>query len=74
MEFIVLLIILVIIYFILRFVFDFNMKKIKEIAENQELDELTKKYPENIEICKYYLEKLNNNNVKIEEDKNSNST
>ena len=28
MEFIVLLIIVVIIYFVLRFVFDFNMKKI----------------------------------------------
>lgn len=74
MEFIVLLIILVIIYFILRFIFDFNMKKIKEIAEDKELDELTQKYPDNIEICKSYLKKLNNENVKIEEDKNSNTT
>ena len=74
MEFIVLLIIVVIIYFILRYIFDFNMKKIKEIGEDKELDELTQKYPENIEICKDYLKKLNNENVKIEEDKNSNST
>lgn len=74
MEFIVLLIIVVIIYFILRFIFDFNMKKIKEIGEDKELDELTQKYPENIEICKSYLKKLNNENVKIEEDKDSNST
>ena len=74
MEFIVLLIIVVIIYFILRFIFDFNMKKIKEIGENKELDKLTQKYPENIEICKTYLKKLNNENVKIEEDKNSNAT
>lgn len=74
MEFIVLLIIVIIIYFILRFIFDFNMKKIKEIGEDKELDELTQKYPDNIEICKDYLKKLDNKNVKIEEDKNSNST
>ena len=74
MEFIVLLIIVVIIYFIVRFIFDFNMKKIKEIGENKELDKLTQKYPDNIEICKAYLKKLNNENVEVEEDKNSNTT
>ena len=74
MEFIVLLIIVVIMYFILGFIFDFNMKKIKKIGENKELDELTQKYPENIEICKWYLKRLKNENVKIEEDKSSNST
>ena len=74
MEFIILLIIVVIMYLILRFIFDFNMKKIKELGENKELDELTQKYPENIEICEWYLKKLKNENVKIEEDKNSNAT
>ena len=74
MEFIVLLIILAIIYFILRFIFDVNIKKIKKIGEDKELDELTQKYPENIEICKFYLKKLNNQKVIIEEDKNSNTT
>lgn len=74
MEFIVLLIIIVIIYFVLRFIFGFNMNKIKKIGEDKELDELTQKYPENVEICKSYLKKLNNENAKIEEDKNSNST
>lgn len=74
MEFIVLLIIVVIMYFILKFIFSFNMKKIKEIGEDKELDKLTQKYPENIEICKDYLKKLNNENVNIEEDKDSNST
>lgn len=74
MEFIVLLIMIIVMYFILRIVFEVNIKKIKEISENKELDEITKKYPENIEICKYYLKKLENENVKIEEDKESNST
>lgn len=74
MEFIVLLIIVIIMYFILKFIFDFNMKKIKEIGEDKELDKLTQKYPENIEICKDYLKKLNNENVNIEENKEANST
>lgn len=74
MEFIVLLIIVVIMYFILKFIFSFNMKKIKEIGEDKELDKLTQKYPENVEICKDYLKKLNNENVNIEEDKSANST
>ena len=50
------------------------MKKIKELGEDKELDKLTRKYPENVEICKWYLKKLKNKNVKIEEDKNSNAT
>lgn len=74
MEFVVLLIMVVIMYFLLAFIFDFNVKKIKEIGEDKELDKLTQKYPENIEICKEYLKKLNNESVKIEEDKSSNAT
>ena len=74
MEFIILLIINIIIYITLKFIFDVNLKKIKQISENKELDDLTQKYPENIEICKWYLKKLNNESVKIEENKNSNST
>lgn len=74
MEFIVLLIINIIIYITLKIIFDASLKKLKQIGENKELDELTQKYPENIEICKWYLKKLNNEIVKIEEDKNSNST
>ena len=74
MEFIVLLIIVIVMYLILRFIFDFNVKKIKELGEDKELDKLTQKYPENVEICKWYLKKLKNENVKIEEDKNSNAT
>lgn len=74
MEFIVLLIIMILIYIVLRFMFDVNIKELKRIGEDRELDELTQKYPENIEMCKWYLKKLNNENVKIEEDKNSNAT
>lgn len=74
MEFLILLIIVVIMYFVLMFFLDVNMKKLKDIADDKELDELSHKYPENIDICKEYLEKLNNKSVNIEEDKNSKTT
>ncbi len=74
MEYIVLLIIAIIIFIILGIMFDVNIKKIKQIGEDKELDTLTQKYPGNIEICKWYLRKLKNENIKIEEDKKSNAT
>lgn len=74
MEFIILLIIFIITYVISKYLFDVNIRKIKQICEDKELDNLTQKYPNNIEICKWYLKKLKNENVKIEEDKSSNST
>ncbi|MEI3434995.1 MAG: hypothetical protein V8S10_01445 [Clostridia bacterium] len=74
MEYVVLLIIAIIIFIILGIMFDVNIKKIKQIGEDKELDILTQKYPKNIEICKWYLRKLKNENVKIEEDEKSNAT
>lgn len=74
MEYIILLVIIIIVSLVLRYIFDVNMKKIKEIGTDTELDELTKKYPDNIDICKEYLKMLENEDVNIEEDRNSNST
>ncbi len=73
MEYVVLLIIAIIIFIILGIMFDVNIKKIKQIGEDKELDILTQKYPENIEICKWYLRKLKKK-CKIEEDEKSNAT
>ena len=56
---------------ILGIIFELNVKKIKEIGENKELDNLTKVFPDNIEICNKILDKLGNKNVKIKEDKES---
>ena len=67
MEYLIVAIIIAIIVIIIKKIFDINIKKIKKIAENKKLDELTKKYPENIEICKWYLKRLNNESVQIEE-------
>lgn len=69
MEFIIVAIIVVISLIIIKIIFDVNYKKIKEITQDEkskQLDELTKKYPENEQICKWYLKKLNNENVEIE--------
>ena len=56
---------------ILGIIFELNVKKIKEIGENKELDNLTKVFADNIEICNKILDKLGNKNVKVKEDKES---
>lgn len=71
MEFIIIAIIAIILSILLGYLFDYNKNKIKHIADDKELDELASKYPSNIEICKKYLKKLENQNVKIEENTES---
>lgn len=71
MEFIIIGIIAIILSIVLGYLFDYNMNKIKHIADDKELDNLAIRYPDNIEICRRYLKKLNNSNVKIEENKES---
>lgn len=71
MELIIIAIVTIILAIILGYLFNYNMKKIKHIADDKELDELAKKYPSNIELCKAYLEKLGNKTVEIEENKES---
>lgn len=71
MEFIIIATVSMILVIILKYIFGYNIKKIKKLGENNELDEISKKYPSNIEMCREYLEKLNNQNVKIEENKDT---
>jgi hypothetical protein len=71
MEFIIIAIIAIILSILLGYLFGYNKNKIKHIADDKELDELASKYPSNIEICKKYLKKLKNQNVKIEENTES---
>lgn len=44
-----------------------DVKKIKEIGYDKELNKIADKFPNNKEICEEILKKLNNNHVKIEE-------
>ena len=52
---------------IMFIVFEINFKKIKQAGENEELDKLSQKFPENKQICETILKKLNNIKVKIKE-------
>jgi hypothetical protein len=74
MEFFILFVVVMIIYFIVKYVFDANTKKLKDVAQDKEFDKIVEKYPENIDICKSYLKMLNNEDVKIEEHPDSNTT
>ena len=70
MDFIVLGVISLILLLVLKILFGYSQKTFKELAENKELDELSKKYPDNLEICKDYLKKINNEKVEIEQSEN----
>ena len=67
MEFIIIAMIIIIFIAVLRYIFGYSMKKLKNIGKDEELDEISKKYPENKEMCKWYLKRLNNTQVEIEE-------
>ncbi len=69
MEFIIIGIFTLVSVILLKYIFEFHQKELKEIADDHELDELAKAYPTNIEMCKEYLKKLKNDKVKIEENK-----
>ena len=68
------IIISIILIITIYIIFQINLKKIKEIGMEEDLNKLAEKYPNNIEICKQILKKLKNENVKIEEDKNAETT
>ena len=74
MEYFIIIIFLIILIIILKYLFGYNKKQIEEIAKNQELDDIAKKYPNSIDMCKEYLHMLNNETVTVEEDKTANSS
>ena len=67
MEFIIIGIIAFVSIIVLKYVFDYRMRELKHIGDDQELDNLAKAYPSNIEMCREYLKKVGNEKVKIEE-------
>lgn len=64
---IVVIVLCVITLILLKQSMNLNFKKIKEInkRKSNELNELSKKFPENAQICKEILTNLNNKEVKI---------
>ena len=72
MEFLIIISVTFVILIILAKTYEFNLKKLKKLAleEESKFNKITDKLPNNIDICKYILNKIDNKNVKIEEDKN----
>ena len=74
MELLIIIAILIITIILIRIVYKINIKQIKQIGENsKKLDEIVKRYPSNIEICRSILKELNNEKVRIQEDKEANN-
>ena len=67
MEFIIVGIITLIGIVVLKFIFDYHIKELKQVGKDEELDQLAKAYPSNLEMAKDYLKKLGNEKVKVEE-------
>ena len=65
MEYLGILLGCVLLIILFYWVFEVNMKRIKEVAENKKLDEIVSKFPENKEICKTILKKIGNEKVKM---------
>ncbi len=74
MGFLIISFLCIILIALLFWVFSVNIKKLKEMAKIKEFDRIGDKYPSNIDICKEYLEMLNNKNVNIEENDGSDAT
>ena len=77
MEYIVAIIVSLAFLIILKFAWNIkvkNLKQIKEIGYNEQLNEVTNKLPENEQICKTILKKLNNESVVIKQSENNKSS
>ena len=74
MELIIIILISVISLITLSIILKIDLKKVKELGMDKDLNKLAEKYPSNTEICKSILKKLNNEKVKIEEDKEAETT
>lgn len=71
MEIVIAIICLVVTLIVLRLVFNIALDKVKQLGKNERLNRLTDAFPENIEVCKKILAMLGNKDVKIEENKDS---
>lgn len=72
MNSVIIILVLFICIFALAFVYEINIKKIKQfgLMEEEKLNKITNKYPSNLEVCKELLKKLKNDSVIIEENNN----
>lgn len=69
----IIIIVAIIATLVVQFLMKYNLKELKQLANDSELNKIAEKYPDNIQICKTLLKGLNNENVKIEESQGSDS-
>ena len=69
MESIVVIALILFMIILFKIVFKIDLKKVEPLKENKELQKLTDKYPENVQIAKEILKMLGNETVKIKEAK-----
>ena len=74
MEYIIFIILLFITNILLFLVFRINLKKAKKLQKDEELEKLTDKFPENVQIAEEMLDMLGNNEVKIEQAKDTSAS
>lgn len=67
MEKIICIILCVLVIILFKIIFKISLKKAKELEQNKDMQKITDKFPQNIDIAKEMLEMLNNKNVNIEE-------
>ena len=66
MESVIYIILLVLTIILFKFVLKINFKKAKSLQENKEMEKITDKFPENIEIAKEMLEMLGVKNIDLQ--------
>lgn len=72
MELIIIFILIIILLITLKVVFRIDKKIIMQIVENEKLNSIVQRLPDNIEICKEILKKFKNEKVIIEEEEDTN--
>ncbi len=70
----IIIIIAIIAILIIYSMMKMNIKEMKKIALEPELNKIAQKYPKNVEIAKSILEMIENKTTKIEENENSEAT
>ena len=70
MSLYIVLTMLIVVLIVSYFAFNVRIKKIKDIATNKKLDEISLKFPSNKELCKEVLKMLNSEDVEIKEENN----
>ncbi len=71
MEYIIIILISIIFILLLKRIFNIKISTLKNYKENDNLTKIANKFPNNVELTKEILKKLNNEKVKIKENLNS---